>query len=145
MNYLLLSSTGTHPLPITTSPTMDTTYTIHSTSAAGRATKWLHDSLWATIPTSERSSTKIIHNILDWSRGHFMYPQKTDQYRYIHVVIDVQKGKLRTAEEKQELLQRTVDACLKYEGRHAEECEVEVRINEVEVGDCMRVRGRLCR
>lgn len=74
-----------------------------------------------------------------------MYPQKTDQYRYIRVVIDVQKGKLRTAEEKQELLQRTVDACLKHEGRHAEECEVEVRINEVEVGDCLRVKGRLCR
>lgn len=42
---------------------------------------------------------------------------------------------------EQALLQRTADVCIDYEGKYAEQCEVEVKIKEVEEIDHMRVRG----
>jgi hypothetical protein len=57
--------------------------------------------------------------------------------RYIRVVIDIPRDSWRV-EEKQELLRRTIDCCVEYEGRHANECEIEVQLNEVDERDVMR-------
>lgn len=59
-------------------------------------------------------------------------------YGYIRVVIDVMKRAL-DAPRKAELMRRTMDVCLEYEGKKAGETEVEVRINEIEEENVLRV------
>lgn len=119
---------------------METVYNVYMTTKAGRG-KFLHKVLHASLPPEERRTVKIITHILDISRGHLLYPQATNDHRYIRIVIDIPKGKLHNDEEKQALLQGTVDACLTYEGKHANDCEIEVKINEVDTSDYIRVWG----
>ena len=59
-------------------------------------------------------------------------------YRYIRVIIDLMAGS-KAAEEKQELMKLTLECCKSYAQKHAEETEVEVRVNEVDGGNVMRV------
>lgn len=121
---------------------MQTIYTIYQTSAAIRSLHWLHETLFASLTPEERKNVKILTNIVTKHNGHLLAPGDTRSDRYIRVVIDIAKSRLQTPAAKQELLQRTVDACLTYEGKYAELCEVEVKINEVDESDYVRVRGR---
>jgi hypothetical protein len=121
---------------------MQTVYTIYQTNAAVRATKFLHQTLLASHPPDERRNVKIITTIVTAYGGPLLAPNDPSHYRYIRVVIDVPKSRFQSAEAKQALLQRTVDACLDYEGKHGEDCEVEVKINEVDENDYVRFRGR---
>lgn len=75
------------------------------------------------------------------SHGHWLYPDEM-QNRYIRIVIDIPKGRLQNAEQKHALLQKTTEACLEYQGKKAVECEVEVRINEFNDEEFMRVLPR---
>lgn len=59
-------------------------------------------------------------------------------YRYIRVIIDVMAG-AKTAADKEELMRGVLEGCMDFEGKHASECEIEVRINEVEQSNVMRV------
>lgn len=58
-------------------------------------------------------------------------------YRYIRVIIDILAGS-KTEDEKQDLMRRTMECCLDYEGKKAQDCEFEIRINEVEESNVMR-------
>ena len=120
---------------------MDTVYNVHMTTKAGRGWKFFHEVLYESLPPEERKTVKIMTTILDLGRGHLLHPQTTGGHRYIHIVIDIQKGKLQNNEEKQAFLQRTVDACRTYEGKYVEDCEIEVKLNEVDNNDYMRVWG----
>lgn len=59
-------------------------------------------------------------------------------YRYIRVVIDVMAG-AKDAADKDDLMRRALECCMDFEGKHASECEIEVRINEIEQCHVMRV------
>ncbi|KAL5388729.1 hypothetical protein DPSP01_002836 [Paraphaeosphaeria sporulosa] len=121
---------------------MQTVYTVYLTSAAGRGTKFLHETLLAGVPPTERKNIKIITTYLSKYGSQLLAPNDTSSYRYIRVVIDVPKNKFQNPEDKQALLQRTFDACIDYEGKYASQCEVEIKINEVEDENYMRGRGR---
>lgn len=58
-------------------------------------------------------------------------------YRYIRVIIDITAGS-KTADEKQGLMRRTMECCMEYEGKKAQDCEFEIRINEVEESNVVR-------
>ena len=58
-------------------------------------------------------------------------------YRFIRVVIDIAAGS-KTADEKQDMMRRTMECCMDYEGKKAQDCEFEIRINEVEESNVVR-------
>ncbi|RMX99046.1 hypothetical protein D0868_09747 [Hortaea werneckii] len=59
-------------------------------------------------------------------------------YRHIRVIIDISAGS-KTANEKQDMMRHTMECCMEYEGKKAQDCEFEIRINEVEEGNVMRM------
>lgn len=61
-------------------------------------------------------------------------------YRYIRVIIGILAGS-KTEDEKQDLMRRTMECCMDHEGKKAQDCEFEIRINEVEESNVMRALG----
>lgn len=57
-------------------------------------------------------------------------------YSYIGVTIDIPAGS-KTAEEKKTLMTLVSSSCLKYQQKKAEHCEIEIRINEVDLDNVM--------
>ena len=97
-------------------------------------------------PSMPSSAIKIIEIYLSNSYGIWLHigTNGVDQqnYRYIRVVIDVPASTFRGdsgPQRKRELLQRTLECCQGYEGKKAADCEYEVRVNEVENEDVLRV------
>ncbi|KAF7189042.1 hypothetical protein HII31_09464 [Pseudocercospora fuligena] len=126
---------------------MAVTYNI---AVSSKATRTFHDlpkkfliSHRQFDPTLPSSSIKILHHMLHNAKGYFLTVGGVNggdemSYGYIRVVIDVMKGTL-DGPRKAELLKRTMDVCLDYEGKKAGETEVEVRINEIEEENVLRV------
>lgn len=124
------------------------TYNVDITSKAVRT---FGDSLEKRLIQSHRSfdntaslfTIKVIMHHCQSSHGYWLrvggYHGDQINYRFIRVIIDIAAGE-RSYNEKQELLQKTMECCMDYQGKHAPECEIEVRINEVEEGDVMVVR-----
>jgi len=117
---------------------MTTTYNVSISDRACRIFKSLKRTLLASHPQSEHNSIRIITTILGLDNGTSMYPNAL-RHSYIRIVIDIPKGRIQNLEHKQELLRKTTEACLTYEGRKASKCEVEVRINEMNEEDIVRV------
>jgi hypothetical protein len=122
--------------------TMATTFNVYYSSRAMRLTQDLNQQLLASYSSAERQNIRIVTIFLHDSHGCWLQHPNGNHYRYIRIVIDTPRGRLRTREQKQELLQKTMKACFEYEGKHAGECEVEVRINEFDEEDVMRVVPR---
>ncbi|EME43705.1 hypothetical protein DOTSEDRAFT_80994 [Dothistroma septosporum NZE10] len=57
--------------------------------------------------------------------------------RYIRIIVDIPVDR-HTDGAKQELMQQITQACLDYQGKHAKECEIEVRITEYDEKSLMR-------
>lgn len=60
-------------------------------------------------------------------------------HRFMRVIVDIDAGS-KSATEKEQLMRRVVDLCIEYEKRHAEKTEIEVRINEIQKANVMRVQ-----
>jgi hypothetical protein len=54
-------------------------------------------------------------------------------YRYMRVVIDIPAGS-KTIEEKKTLMKMVLSCCVKYQRDKAETCEIETKINDVDLG-----------
>ncbi|KAH7357344.1 hypothetical protein BKA66DRAFT_473419 [Pyrenochaeta sp. MPI-SDFR-AT-0127] len=116
---------------------MQTTYNVSITDKASRSFLELDKYILANYPPTQRNRIRILTNYLHSSYGSWSHPDDA-MYRYIHVVIDIPKGRLQTSEHKQDLLRKTIEACREYQGKKADDCEIEVRINEFNEEDVAR-------
>lgn len=123
-----------------------TTYNIHETSKATRSFttdlgQRLIESHRRFNPNDDPSSIQVLTYFLHSSSGNGLIVGSGGDmmnYRYIRVVIDIAAGS-KTADEKQDIMRRTMECCMDYEGKKAQDCEFEIRINEVEEGNMMRM------
>ena len=92
--------------------------------------------------SEDSNKVKAITHYLHDTTGNWLVVGKVGadmmDYRFIRVVIDIAAGS-KTEEEKQDLLRRTLECCMDYERKNAQKCEIEVRVNEVEKGDVVRI------
>lgn len=85
-------------------------------------------------------SIRVIRNLMNNASGGSLHAGgggNAMNKRYIRIIIDIPAGR-ETQERKRELLQRTTQCCIDYQGKHASACDIEVRINEVDEQDVMR-------
>ncbi|RMY90601.1 hypothetical protein D0861_03570 [Hortaea werneckii] len=123
-----------------------TTYNIDITSKAARIfttrqlSQRLIESHLRANPTDNPSSIKVLTNLLHNKSGNELSVGSDGDmmnYRYIRVIVDI-PAESKTEDEKQDLMQRTMACCIAYEGKKAEDCEFEIRINEVAEGNVRR-------
>ncbi|TKA21686.1 hypothetical protein B0A50_08754 [Salinomyces thailandicus] len=123
------------------------TYNIDLTSKATRSfTEDLPKRLIASHrkddPSVHPSALKVLTRHLHSSRGNLLYSGigggNEMNTRYIRVIVDLAAGS-KTDQDKQGLMKRTLQCCIDYQGKHAKDCEFEVRINEVNEGNVLRM------
>lgn len=99
-----------------------------------------HSKFDPSISSADLRAIKVIQTVTDHhSDDYNLYlgPElRGRNTRYIRTIIDIPAGK--TEQQKRELLQRTTQCCMDYQGKRADECEIEVRINEVDERNVMR-------
>jgi hypothetical protein len=95
----------------------------------------MHNSLDATAAPNDIKV--IMHRI--GADGYWMQTGIRDRtkYRYMRVSIVTVEGS-RAASLKQELMTRAMECCVEYQGKHAEETEMEVEYREIERGNLLR-------
>ena len=120
------------------------TYFVYYTTAASRSFSEFEPRLIASHrqfdPSLHSSAIKIITHYLHRSEVNRLITgdgRDASSARWIRIVIEIPRGR-HTDEAKQQLLQRTTQACLDYQGKHASQCEIEVRIEEFEEGNVLR-------
>lgn len=83
-------------------------------------------------------AVKVILRYLD-DDGSSLYVGDTNGsigllYRYMRIVIDIPAGS-KTSEEKKALLTMVSACCVRYQRDKVETCEIEIRLNEVDLDD----------
>jgi hypothetical protein len=124
---------------------MTVIYNVDITSKAHRPWsnlgKKLVDAHVACEPSTPPNAIKVItypHKIDNYITLYVGSGANEKNYRYIRVIIDIPAGS-RTAAEKEILLKTASQCCLDYQKKGAHKCEVEVRINEVDEVNVLRV------
>lgn len=122
---------------------MNITYNVFMTNSAIRRRADLTKDLFETHRVFDTSippgAIKIILRYLD-DESHHVYigglyrpsGQIGRYYRYMRVVIDIPAGS-KTTEEKKTLLNMVSSCCVEYQRDKAETCEIEIKINEVDL------------
>jgi hypothetical protein len=99
--------------------------------------------LLAPYSAAERKDVRILTQFLQSDGAPALaHPASNTGPRLMRIVIDIPKGRLSGPEEKQELLDITVRACVKYQAEKMDRTEVEVVINEMEVENVVRVLAK---
>lgn len=121
---------------------MATTYNVFITHKAYRLGQDLDKLLLANYPASERDRVRIITTKIDRSKGNVWSFPYEHLNRYIRIIIDVPRSRVSSPEHKKELLNKTVEACLAYQEKKAEKCEIEVKIDVYEEEDVARITSK---
>ncbi|KAH9845435.1 hypothetical protein Tdes44962_MAKER06642 [Teratosphaeria destructans] len=123
------------------------TYTVSITAQAHRWGREIDKNLVASHRTFDPSLNPSLIRVITHNHQHGGGPlflnglmQGTVSRRFIRVVIEVMKGSLSN-ERKSDLLKSAAAACLEYEGKYAQACEVEVVVRELEAGDVLLTGG----
>jgi hypothetical protein len=120
---------------------MATTFNIFMSNQAVRFRGDLQKNIFAPYLLAERKDMRIITIFLGPIQTARLgrHGQTEQEFKYIRIVIDIPVGRLKGAEERQELLNRTAQSCMEYGEKYRDEYEVEIRINEFDVGDVLRI------
>lgn len=121
---------------------MATTFNVFITTVAIRRHHGLdlNNLLLAPYSADERKDVRIIEHLLNRDGGPSLeHPARNTGQRLMRIVIDIPKGRLSGAKERQGLLDSTVQACGKYQREKMVNTEVEVVINEIEVENVVRI------